>query len=86
MNDMDCQELMKKIKELEFAAVDLNLYLDTHPQCRQALADYNMITQDLMKHKKMYESKFGPLTNYGTSPSQYPWRWVDEPWPWESGE
>jgi len=86
MEDMNCQKLMKKIKELEFAAVDLTLYLDNHPANLQALADYNMISRELMYHKKMYEMKIGPLTNYGTSPSQYPWRWVSDPWPWESGE
>lgn len=86
MKDMKCEELMRKIKELEFAAVELNLYLDNHPTCQQALADYNMIVQDLMKHTKLYEANFGPLANFGNSPSQYPWRWVEEPWPWESGE
>lgn len=86
METMSCDELMKRIKELEFTAVDLNLYLDNHPSNEKALADYNYATQELNKHKRLYEMNFGPLTNYGTSPSQYPWRWVNEPWPWERGE
>lgn len=86
MESMSHKDLMKRIKELEFTAVDLNLYLDNHPMCQQALSDYNMVTEELSRLKRMYEMNFGPMTNYGTSPSQYPWRWVDEPWPWESGE
>lgn len=86
MDSMSCEELMRRIKELEFTAVDLNLYLDNHPTNQQALANYNTVTQELVRHKRLYEMNFGPLANYGTSPSQYPWRWVNEPWPWESGE
>lgn len=84
MDDMTCSEMMNRIRELEFAAVDLNLYLDTHPANQQALMDYNTVTQQLKELKKVYEAKYGPLTNFGYAPSQYPWRWVSEPWPWEN--
>jgi len=77
------KELLLKIQELEFAVVDLNLFLDTHPGSEQALADYNKYTQELINLKDVYEMKYGPLTNFGYSPSQCPWQWVDEPWPWE---
>lgn len=83
MKDMTCDELLKKIQELEFAAVELNLFLDNHPSNKQALSDYNKITLDLTELKKEYEASAGPLTNFGCAPSQYPWQWVNEPWPWE---
>lgn len=83
MEELTCDGLLKKIQELEFAAVDLNLYLDNHPTHQQALIDYNMISEELKKYKRIYEIKHGPLTNYGYAPSQYPWSWVSEPWPWE---
>lgn len=83
MKDMTREELMGKIRELQFAAVELNLFLDNHPENKQALSDYNKISEDLCELKKMYEEKCGPLTNYGYAPSQYPWQWVNEPWPWE---
>ena len=86
MEVMDRKELFKKIQEIEFTAVDLNLFLDTHPTCKQALMDYNTVTCELMQLKKVYEAAHGPLTNFGYSPSQYPWRWVDDPWPWEKQE
>jgi len=78
-----CENLLKKLQELEFAAVELNLYLDNHPENKNALADFNIISKELMQVKKMYEKEMGPLINFGFSDSQYPWGWVDEPWPWE---
>lgn len=79
-------ELLKKIREYEFAAVDLNLYLDNHPNNGKAVENYNAISKELMSLKRLYEMKFGVLTNFGYARSQCPWTWVDEPWPWESGE
>lgn len=84
--DMRRWELFGKIRELEFAIVDINLYLDNHPENQQAVDDYNKFTQELMNLKKKYEADYGALTNFGYCPSQYPWTWVTEPWPWEVGE
>lgn len=83
MKDMTREELMEKIRELQFAAVELNLFLDNNPENKQALSDYNKISEDLCQLKRMYEEKCGPLTHFGYAPSQYPWQWVNEPWPWE---
>ncbi|TCT16290.1 spore coat protein JB [Natranaerovirga pectinivora] len=76
--------LLREIQELEFAGIELNLYLDTHPDCERALMDYNMISKELNKKKRMYEMHYGPLTNFAESPSQFPFAWVDGPWPWEN--
>lgn len=67
----------------EFTAVELNLFLDTHPDDRKALNDYNQTAARLAQLKVQYEQRYGPLTNFGESPSENAWRWVDEPWPWE---
>lgn len=77
------RELIKKIQILQFAAVDLNLFLDTHPDCSQAITDYNQCVQNLMSLKKMYEMHYGPFANFGSATSCDPWAWIDEPWPWE---
>ena len=83
---MGCDDLLLKIQELEFVAVDLNLYLDNHPQNKNAIADYNTVTKELNNIKKLYEAQNGPLSNFGCSESPYPWQWVNEPWPWQIGE
>ncbi|TCK98473.1 spore coat protein JB [Natranaerovirga hydrolytica] len=76
--------LLRDIQELEFAAIDLNLFLDTHPDCEKALMDYNAISKELKRKKQMYEMHYGPLTNFGESPSPFPFAWIDSPWPWEN--
>lgn len=83
MDNLSREEMLNKIQELEFAAIDLNLFLDNHPNHKQALADYNKFTGELMDLKKNYVSIHGPLSNFGSAPSQYPWQWVEDPWPWE---
>ncbi|WP_432667359.1 spore coat protein CotJB [Wukongibacter baidiensis] len=83
MEEMTRKELTKKIQELEFTSLDLNLYLDNHPDNMEALMEYNKCANQIAQLKRMYEMKYGPLMNFGFSPSQYPWKWVDEPWPWE---
>ena len=85
-NKSSREELLSKIRELEFAAVDLNLYLDNNPRNIKAVEDYNRISEELIKLKKLYEMEYGVLTNFGYSQSRCPWSWVEDPWPWESGE
>ncbi|HHY32947.1 MAG TPA: spore coat protein CotJB [Firmicutes bacterium] len=80
--DQRRRELLR-IMELEFAAIDLNLFLDTHPDDQRALADFNAVAQELQRAKTAYESRYGPVLNYGQSTSQGTWRWVEDPWPWE---
>lgn len=82
---MDRQQLqaLRQIQELEFVAIELTLFLDTHPNEREPLVMYNRITRELQNLKKQYEERYGPLAVFGVSPSQYPWRWIEEPWPWE---
>ncbi len=84
-DDGRCQ-MLGKIRELEFAAVELTLYLDNNPDDQEALNDYNAASENLTRIKKEYEQKYGPLSSFGCSTSRSPWQWVEGPWPWESGE
>lgn len=77
-------QLLLQIQQLQFAAVELNLFLDTHPQDQQALAMFNRVHQELMQCVHSYEQMYGPLLNFGYSPAaQNSWKWVETPWPWE---
>ncbi|MEE0913558.1 MAG: spore coat protein CotJB [Ruminococcus sp.] len=76
--------LLKKISTYAFAALDLQLFLDTHPTDRKTLAkmkEYRDMSKPLISE---YEEKFGPLTKNMTSSNN--WRWIKGPWPWESEE
>jgi len=77
-------ELIQKIMETIFASVEINLYLDTHPEDQNAIKIYNSLVCQFKQAKADYESKYGPLTNFGYGQSQYPWQWICEPWPWDN--
>ncbi|ATW26861.1 spore coat protein CotJB [Candidatus Formimonas warabiya] len=76
-------EALRKIQVLEFTAIELNLFLDTHPEDKNAVDIYNLATRELNKSKKAYEKMYGPLVNFGFSRSKSPWQWISSPWPWE---
>lgn len=77
------KSMLFNIMAKEFTAIEFNLYLDTHPHDHKALHAYNNTVDKLNHLKKQYEKEYGPLTNFGYASSEYPWRWVEEPWPWE---
>ena len=74
--------LMHKIKQYDFTLKELNLYLDTHPNCRRALsmfAKYKKLRDEAVRE---YNEKFGPLTPEQNTDTQR-WSWINDPWPWE---
>lgn len=75
------KDLLKNITVLDFMMIDLHLYLNTHPNDRNALSNYNSLAVKANMLKQNYEQWFGPLTH--GSCSSYPWQWINEPWPWE---
>lgn len=80
----DRKTLMKKINELAFAIIDLNQFLDTHPDCQDALDLFKKCAFTLKALRKEYVMKFGPLKSTD-SRDVVPFDWVDPttPWPWE---
>ncbi len=77
-------ELLKKLSAYGFAAYDWNLYLDTHPNDKDAIAMYHKMVERADELRKEYESKYGPLTA-SASKNMERWDWLDNPWPWEKG-
>ena len=77
------EQLMKALQEVEFALCEIGLYLDTHPECSEALADHKKLTAGHAELVRSYEQSFGPLTAGSTMNTDY-WDWTATPWPWES--
>ncbi len=76
-------KLMEDLQAVDFALVDLTLYLDTHPKDQQAIQQFNQLAKESKRLRKQVEQIYGPLCQYGHSYSGYPWNWADSPWPWQ---
>lgn len=76
------EELMMKIQKYDFTLKELNLYLDTHPNCRRALAMFNKYKKLKSDAEKEFADAYGPLTPIQNNSANY-WHWVSDPWPWE---
>ncbi|MFC5402151.1 spore coat protein CotJB [Cohnella soli] len=77
--DLDLLELQR----VDFALVELTLYLDTHPTDMQAVQQFNQLAQRRQQLAAEFEMKYGPLMQFGHSFTRYPWRWAESPWPWQ---
>lgn len=75
-------ELKKQIAATHIMVEDLHLYLNTHPNDRNAIACYNGYVKQLKMLKDNYDSCYGMMSEEDSF-SQCPWQWIDEPWPWE---
>lgn len=74
---------MEELQAVDFVLVELTLYLDTHPEDYQSIDQFNQFAKERRRLKKVVESMYGPLQQYGNSYSDYPWNWAEGPWPWQ---
>jgi spore coat protein JB len=74
---------LKVLQTVDFALVELTLYLDTHPTDMQSVQQFNQLSQRRQQIAREFEMKHGPLLQFGLSYSRFPWQWVDSPWPWQ---
>lgn len=81
--DEQYYELLEKLQALDFALVELNLYLDTHPNDLKAIEQFNQLTFERTKLANHFQQLYGPLQNFGRAYSKFPWEWSKSPWPWQ---
>ena len=74
-------ELLLNIQQLTFKIIDLNLYLDVHPDDEFIYMEFKKTVEELNRQKDLYEKNYGPLcaseTLYYNS-----YKWLKNPWPW----
>lgn len=82
---MNCGEMMKQIAELEFAITDLNLYLDTHPDSKEALELFTKLAATLNSLKHDYGRMCAPICATDVK-NEVPFEWVSpaHKWPWQA--
>ncbi len=83
MTNCNEQALLTKIGEARFACVELQLYLDTHPEDLEAKNDFNSYAEALQHLCAEYTESYGPLENFGNS-THDAGSWVYQKWPWQN--
>jgi spore coat protein JB len=81
--DAHYYQQMLDLQTVDFALVELTLYLDTHPLDPYALRQFNKLSQERQEIARSFEMAYGPLLQFGHSFSREPWEWVETPWPWQ---
>lgn len=80
MNEKEA--LRRRIYAVRFAMWELHLFLDTHPDNKEAAKkheEYRVRDEALTKE---YEEKFGAVVG-ATPQNTTRWAWICDPWPWE---
>ena len=84
VNDKKRETLMRKIQMYGFVAHECALYLDGHPNNRQALNKHSSAVQSMNEAIAEYEGLYGPLT--ANSAGGQSWNWVKGRWPWQNSD
>ena len=79
----DQERKLYEIDAISFAAHDLNLYLDMHPEDQSMVVLFNDYRKKLEELTKSYESMYGPLTVNSNEMENKTFSWINSPWPWE---
>lgn len=81
---MNKQQLLHYIDVVSFQVVEMQLFLDTHPDDKEAMQQFFHYSDLRNEALKVYAKKYGPLTIDTVQPSGS-WHWAEQPWPWEGG-
>lgn len=67
-------ELLHAIGETSFVLDDLRLYLDTHPDCAEALSMFSEYQNKREALVRQFEASYGALSSYGPNEADT-WIW-----------
>ena len=77
------EALMRELGRISFAAHELNLYLDLHPEDNSMISLFNDYREKANQLMREYDQKFGPLMINSNSLNQTPFMWEKDIFPWE---
>lgn len=82
MNACSMREMhLFRVARLSFMVDDLQLFLNTHPQCQEAFALLKRYQSLEKAAQDEYQRLYGPITlDHMQDDCQY--SWVSGPWPW----
>lgn len=76
---------MQRVQTCGFALVEANLFLDSHPTSREAIAFYEKHLKMYNEAVEEYEKQFTPIRK-SNAIKDGKWTWATTPWPWERSE
>ena len=71
-----------ELMALDFVIRELNLYLDTHPDDREAFETLQKCIRMRAEGHKRYTEQYGPVTVSDLSCADV-YDWLNAPWPWQ---
>ena len=74
-----------ELMALDFVIRELNLYLDTHPDDREAFETLQKCIRMRAEGHKRYTEQYGPVTVSDLVCADV-YDWLDAPWPWQPEE
>lgn len=72
--------LLREIQICQFAVIEANLYLDTHPCDQEAIRYYRRQKAHLDELLEKWEQVCGKIQE---NDAGLCWAWKDTPWPWQ---
>ncbi len=75
-----CAKLMQQLAAADFFAIDMKLYLDTHPDDVKALEIYREAVKQAKACKKAFEASCYPLCAESAGEG-CTWNWLNGLWP-----
>lgn len=82
-NSQKCCALMQKLAEASFFALDLNLYLDTHPCDTAAIELFEEASKNADEAREDFERCCYPLKASSAGCQDGEWDWLMGAWPSE---
>mgnify|MGYP002626138967 CR=1 FL=1 len=73
---------LAELMALDFVTQELALYLDTHPEDREAFETWKAFTELAEEGRRRYVELCGPIDRSDTALADA-WIWADAPWPWD---
>lgn len=74
-----------ELMALDFVIRELNLYLDTHPDDREAFDTLQKCIRMRAEGHKRYTEQYGPVTVSDLACADV-YDWLNAPWPWQPEE
>jgi len=78
----DADKLLVELQAIDFALVDITLYLDTHPDDEIAFAQHKELAEKRQDIRHQIVVLDGPQNAYEVGDSAK-WQWSEGPWPWQ---